>query len=67
VRFLRAYLRAVAQYAEGRTQRNVEILANAVRLEPKLLRTICWPVIPADGKSDAQAISAPKKAGQALL
>lgn len=56
VRFLRAYLRAVAQYAEGKTPRNVEILANATRLEPELLRTICWPVIPADGKIDAQAI-----------
>lgn len=57
-RFLRAYLRAVAQYGEGKTDRNIGILAKATQLEPDLLRRICWPVIPLDGKIDAEAIAA---------
>ena len=57
-RFLRAYLRAVAQYAEGKTERNIEILAKVTQLQPDLLRRICWPVIPLDGKIDAAAIAA---------
>lgn len=56
VRFLRAYLRAVARYAEGKTPRNIEILAKATQLDPDLLRRMCWPVIPLDGKIDAQSI-----------
>jgi NitT/TauT family transport system substrate-binding protein len=56
VRFMRAYLRAVARYAEGKTPRNIEILAKATRLDPDLLRRMCWPVIPLDGKIDAESI-----------
>ena len=56
VRFLRAYLRAIAQYAEGKTPRNVEILAKVTQLDPELLRRMCWPVIPLDGKIDAESI-----------
>lgn len=56
VRFLRAYMRAVARYAEGKTPRNIEILAKATQLDPDLLRRICWPVIPPDGKIDAEAL-----------
>jgi NitT/TauT family transport system substrate-binding protein len=56
VRFLRAYLRAIAQYAEGKTPRNLEILAKATQLDPELLRRMCWPVIPLDGKIDAESI-----------
>lgn len=56
VRFMRAYLRAIAQYAEGKIPRNIEILAKATRLDPDLLRRMCWPVIPLDGKIDAESI-----------
>ena len=56
VRFMRAYLRAVARYAEGKTPRNIEVLAKATRLDPDLLRRMCWPVIPLDGKIDAESI-----------
>ena len=56
VRFLRAYLRAVARYAEGKTPRNIEILAKATQLDPDLLHRMCWPVIPLDGKIDAESI-----------
>ena len=56
VRFLRAYLRAVAKYAEGKTPRNIDVLAKATRLDPDLLRRMCWPAIPLDGKIDAESI-----------
>lgn len=56
VRFMRAYLRAIARYAEGKTPRNIEVLSNATRLDPDLLRRMCWPVIPLDGKIDAESI-----------
>jgi NitT/TauT family transport system substrate-binding protein len=56
VRFLRAYLRAIARYAEGKTPRNIEILAKATQLDPDLLHRMCWPVIPLDGKVDAESI-----------
>lgn len=57
VRFLRAYLRAVARYGEGKTDRNIEILSAAAKLDPELVRRICWPVIPVDGKIDPQGLS----------
>ena len=56
VRFLRAYLRAVARYGEGKTDRNIEILSAATKLDADLLRRICWPVIPADGKIDPRGL-----------
>lgn len=52
VRFMRAYLRAVRQYAEGKTDRNIEILSKATEMEPELLKRICWTGIPLDGKLD---------------
>lgn len=56
VRFLRAYLRAIAQYAEGKTPRNLEVLAKATNLDLELLRRMCWPIIPMDGKIDTESI-----------
>ena len=52
VRFMRAYLRAVRQYAEGKTDRNIEILSKATEMDPELLKRICWTGIPLDGKLD---------------
>lgn len=57
VRFLRAYLQGVAQLAQGKTDRNIEILAQATQLEPALLKRICWPSYTLDGQIDAQAMS----------
>jgi NitT/TauT family transport system substrate-binding protein len=56
VRFLRAYLRAVARYAEGKTPRNIEILAKATKLDADLLHRMCWPVFPLDGNIDPESI-----------
>jgi hypothetical protein len=57
VRFMRAYLQGVTQLAQGKTDRNIEILAQATGLEPALLKRICWPSFTPDGQIDAQAIS----------
>lgn len=48
-RFMVAYLRAVRQLAEGKTERNLEILEQSMELERDFLLEVCWPYIPADG------------------
>jgi NitT/TauT family transport system substrate-binding protein len=57
-RFLRAYLQGIAQYAKGKTPRNIEILSKATRLDADLLTRICWPAFALDGRIEARAISA---------
>jgi NitT/TauT family transport system substrate-binding protein len=42
-RFMTAYLRGVAQYRQGKTPRNIEILAKVTTLTPDFLRRVCWP------------------------
>lgn len=56
VRFMRAYLKAIAQLDEGKTERNVKVLAEATRLDPDILRRICWPSFDKRGQVDASAI-----------
>lgn len=57
VRFMQAYLQGIAAYNEGKTARNIEILAEVTQLEPDLLARVCWPVFAADGLVDAGAIA----------
>lgn len=42
-RFIRAYMKGVRQYAQGKTQRNLDILARATGEDADLLRRACWP------------------------
>jgi ABC-type nitrate/sulfonate/bicarbonate transport system substrate-binding protein len=51
-RFMIAYRQAVAQYLEGKTPRNVEILVSATRDTPELVQKSCWPAMRADGRID---------------
>ena len=55
-RFMAAYLKAVATYNEGKTERNIEILAQSLSLEPELLQNMCWPTLRADGSLDVPSI-----------
>ena len=55
-RFVRAYLRAVRQYNQGKTERNLAILGRATRMDRATLEQICWPSIRDDGKIDAQRV-----------
>jgi NitT/TauT family transport system substrate-binding protein len=48
-RFMTAYLKAVRQYNQGKTKRNLEILAEHTGLDQALLEEACWPAIRNDG------------------
>ena len=52
VRFLAAYLKGIHQYNEGKTDRNLEILAEATGEDTDLLKESCWPSIREDGAID---------------
>jgi NitT/TauT family transport system substrate-binding protein len=57
VRFMRAYLRAKAQYELGKTDRNVEIVAKYTNLDPELVRQSCWVPLQNDLRVDADSIN----------
>lgn len=48
-RFMVAYLKALKKYNEGKTDRNLEILAQATSLDRQFLLDSCWGAIRADG------------------
>ncbi|MBN2549024.1 MAG: ABC transporter substrate-binding protein [Anaerolineales bacterium] len=48
-RFMVAYLKALRQYNQGKTERNLEILAQATSLERQFLLDSCWGAIRPDG------------------
>lgn len=56
IRFMKAYLKGVRQYNEGKTPRNVAILARFTGLTMETVRQICWPSIRSDGQINLQAI-----------
>lgn len=47
-RYMRAYLAGLEQYREGKTPRNVAILARHTGLDKETLRKACWPSVRAD-------------------
>jgi len=49
VRFMVAYLKAVRQYNQGKTERNLAILENWTGLDRSLLEACDWPHINRDG------------------
>jgi NitT/TauT family transport system substrate-binding protein len=49
-RFMRAYLRALRQYNQGKTDRNVQILSKYTKLPAELIRKACWVAIHEDGR-----------------
>ena len=49
VRFLVAYLKAIDQYNQGPTDRNVEIISKYTELPAEELREVCWPSYRPDG------------------
>ena len=48
LRFIRAYLSAKAQYDQGKTDRNIQIVAKYTKLDPELIRDSCWVSLHAD-------------------
>jgi ABC-type nitrate/sulfonate/bicarbonate transport system substrate-binding protein len=49
IRFMAGYLKAVEQYAEGPTERNLEIISEFSQLPEDLLSSMCWPAINTTG------------------
>lgn len=56
VRFLRAYLAAIADYREGKSDERVALVARETGLEPELVRGACWPAVRASGEVDLETI-----------
>lgn len=55
-RFMVAYLKGVQQFNEGKTDRNVEIIAAATELEEQLVRDACWPAYRSDGHAPFEGL-----------
>lgn len=55
-RVIRAYLRGVRQYNEGKTERNLDIISRATEIDPALLKTMCWPTVRNDGRINTDSI-----------
>ncbi len=57
VRFLRAYLRGIRAYREGKTAANVEEVAAFTGDDAALIARVCWPSIRADGRVSVAGIA----------
>lgn len=55
-RFMVAYLKTARQLNEGKTERNLEILAEHTELEKDLLEQACWPAFRDGGKINGQSV-----------
>jgi NitT/TauT family transport system substrate-binding protein len=55
-RFAVAFLKGVRQYLKGKTERNVALVSEYTRLEPELVRKICWTYSPPDGKLNVDSL-----------
>jgi NitT/TauT family transport system substrate-binding protein len=55
-RFMIAYLKAIRQYNRGKTERNLEIMAEYTKLDQELLMQACWPALHDDGRINTQAV-----------
>jgi NitT/TauT family transport system substrate-binding protein len=56
VRFMTAYLKAVRQYQQGKTARNLEILRKATGLDLELLKQASWVCIRDDGRPNIESL-----------
>jgi NitT/TauT family transport system substrate-binding protein len=55
-RFMRAYLEGVKQYNQGKTARNIEIIAKYTDLPPSLVEASCWNPFSDDGRVDVRSV-----------
>jgi NitT/TauT family transport system substrate-binding protein len=56
VRFLMAYLESVRRYNEGKTERNIEILARRTDLSPDVVARACWVPIRDSGMMNPESM-----------
>ena len=57
IRFIRAYNRGIARFREGKTARNVAIIAEATGETPEITREACWPSFRVDSRINWQSIA----------
>jgi len=50
--FMKAYIKAIDQFNEGKTDRNVEIIANYTKLSPEDIKSSCWTSFKPDASID---------------
>jgi NitT/TauT family transport system substrate-binding protein len=55
-RFMVAYLKAVRQLNQGKTERNLELLADFTGLDVDLIEEACWPAFRDDGQINVQSV-----------
>jgi NitT/TauT family transport system substrate-binding protein len=55
-RFMIDYLKGVSQYNQGKTKRNLEIMAKHTGLDQELLQKCCWQAFRNDGRINADSI-----------
>lgn len=55
-RFMIAYLKAVRQYNEGKTEQNIELMAEFTQLDPQEVRSMCWQAFRSDGSLNFESI-----------
>ena len=57
-RFMRAYLRGVRQYLQGKTPRNLELLGQFLELDRQTLTDMCWSPVNPDGRLNTASLLA---------
>jgi len=55
-RFMVAYLKALKQLDQGKTDRNLEILSKHTKLDRKLLMEVCWPPFRKNGQIKVESV-----------
>ena len=55
-RFMRAYLRGVHQYNQGKTDRNIAIVSRLTHLTPTEIKRTCWIPITEDGAVNVASV-----------
>jgi len=55
-RFMVAYLKGIRQFQKGKTERNIEILHKYMKLEPEILKKICYISFYADGHVNIESV-----------
>lgn len=53
-RFMIAYLKGVEQYNQGKTDRNLDIIAKYTGLDRNIIKQACWQLIRSDGTIDTE-------------
>ncbi len=54
--FMVAYLQAVEKLSQGKTDRNVELVAEYTGMDPEEIKVACWPSFRADGAIDTESL-----------